>query len=614
MSLFNELKRRNVFRAAAAYIVVGWLVIQVTETVFPLFGFGDAPARITVIVVAIGFLPAMVLAWVFELTPEGLKKEHEVDRSASIASSTGKTLDRVIMVILALGLGYFAFDKFVLAPQRDDALQQQQTAALDSAAEEAREAGRVEALVGSYGDKSVAVMPFVNRSSDEEQEYFSDGISEELLNMLAKTPELRVISRSSSFSYKGKNMKVADIASELNVAHILEGSVRSSGNKVRITAQLIEARSDTNLWSETFDRDLDDIFAVQDEIAATVAGELRITLLGGMQTSQETDPDAYALYLQARHLIGRGSPESNEQATVLLRRALEIDPNYAAAWTILAAVYTDSLALDVLSIREARDLVLDATNRALAIDPDDAMSHAQRGVVALLFDNDPAAAAPHVQHALELDPRNLGILSVASTLLSSLHRPDEVIALEEFIVSRDPVNPRSHNSLGIARLWGRRWDDAITASRDALRLSPDLVGTHYYIGLALLRKGDPAQALQEFEREPDDEYRTKGRALALYSLGREDEFESTLAELISGWGEQWPSEVAHVYAWSGDTDTAFQWIEKAVAINEGGLHEQYRHPMLESLQTDPRWATFLEAVGSSPEQLASINFEVSVPR
>ena len=276
MTLFAELKRRNVFRVGAAYVVAAWLLIQVAETIFPLFGYGDTPARIVVLVLAVGFIPALIFAWAFELTPEGLKKESEVDRSQSITPHTAKKLDRVIMVVLALALGYFAFDKFVLDPQRESAKDEQ----VAGQVEEARQAGRTEALVESYGDKSIAVLPFVNMSSDAEQEYLSDGISEELLNLLAKIPELRVISRSSAFSFKGKDIAIPEIARQLNVAHILEGSVRKSGNTLRITAQLIEARSDTHLWSETWDRPLDDTTNVRFRLNDSAARGLLGALLG----------------------------------------------------------------------------------------------------------------------------------------------------------------------------------------------------------------------------------------------------------------------------------------------------------------------------------------------
>ena len=251
MSFFHELKRRNVFRVGAAYVVVAWLVIQVVETIFPAFGFGDGVVRTVTIVFGIGLIPALIFAWAFELTPEGLKKESEIDRSHSITPQTGKKLDRVIMIVLALALSYFTFDRFVLDPQRETRMRQVQSEQLALATEQARQEGRSEALAESYGDKSIAVLPFVNMSSDEEQAYFSDGISEELLNLLAQVPELRVIARTSSFSFKGSNVDIAEIARRLNVSHVLEGSVRKSSDTLRVTAQLIRASDASHLWSRT---------------------------------------------------------------------------------------------------------------------------------------------------------------------------------------------------------------------------------------------------------------------------------------------------------------------------------------------------------------------------
>jgi adenylate cyclase len=321
MSFIAELRRRNVLRVGAAYLAVAWLLIQVAQAVFPAFGLGATTVRVVIVVLAIGLLPVLVFAWAFEITPEGLKRESEVDRNQSITPQTGKKLDRLIMVILALALGYFAVDKFVLAPKREQA-----------ATEAARAEGRTESVVKSYGEKSIAVLPFIDMSAKKDQEYFSDGISEELLNLLAKIPELRVISRSSAFSYKGKDVKLAQVAQELNVAHILEGSVRKAGNKVRITAQLIDARSDTHLWSETYDRPLDDIFAVQDEIAAMVVAQLKVKLLGGTPKAKSTDPAAYALYLQGRQSNRQNTAEGYRRSIQLYKQALAIDPAYDAAW------------------------------------------------------------------------------------------------------------------------------------------------------------------------------------------------------------------------------------------------------------------------------------------
>jgi TolB-like protein len=328
MSLLRELRRRNVIRVGAAYVALSWLVIQVVETLFPMFGLSDAAARAVVIILAIGFLPVLVLAWVFELTPEGLRRESEVDHDSAASRRMTRRLDRLVMVFLALALGYFALDKFVIDPARD-------AEELETARQEARQEGRSDAIVESYGDKSIAVLPFVNMSSDPEQEYFADGISEELLNLLARVPTLRVISRSSAFSFKGKDVNIPDVARQLNVAHVLEGSVRKSGDRIRITAQLIEARSDTHLWSETYDRTLDDIFAIQDEVSAAVVEQLKLTLLGEAPRAVRANPQAYALYVQAAQLFTIANQEDYGRAQELVRQALAIDPDYVDALLLL---------------------------------------------------------------------------------------------------------------------------------------------------------------------------------------------------------------------------------------------------------------------------------------
>jgi adenylate cyclase len=242
MSLYNELKRRNVLRVAAAYIVVAWLIIQVAETIFPLFGFGDGPARLLVIVLAIGFVPVLVISWVFELTPQGLKRDSEVDPELSIAPHTGKKLDRIIMVVLAIALAYFAFDKFVLDPQRDIDITER---AAKAGAEQARE----EARLGMFDDKSIAVLPFVNRSEKKEDEYFTNGIHDDLLTTIAKIGSMKVISRTSVMEYKDTIKKLPQIAKELGVANILQGGIQRSGNQVRINVQLIDAATYKHLWA-----------------------------------------------------------------------------------------------------------------------------------------------------------------------------------------------------------------------------------------------------------------------------------------------------------------------------------------------------------------------------
>jgi len=319
LSFINELKRRNVLRVGTAYVVAAWLVIQVVETLFPVYGLSDASIRIVITILAIGLIPTLVIAWAFELTPEGLKKESEVDRSQSIAAHTGRKLDRMIMVVLALALGYFAVDKFVLSESREATL-----------VEEARQEGRTEALVISDADQSIAVLPFVNMSDDPANEYFSEGLSEEILNLLAKIPGLKVIGRTSSFAFRGSNNDLRSIGQTLGVKTLLEGSVRKSGERVRVTTQLINAADGSRIWSDTYDRTMTDIFEVQDNVASAIIDALQIHVGTTPTRGRPTgNPEAYALFLKAR---AAANEFDLRDAQALLLRALDLDPNFAEAY------------------------------------------------------------------------------------------------------------------------------------------------------------------------------------------------------------------------------------------------------------------------------------------
>ena len=576
------------------------MLIQVTQTLFPAFGLGATPFAVVIVVLAIGLLPALIFAWAFEFTPEGLKRESEVDRSQSITPQTGRKLDRVIMGVLALALGYFAVDKFVLAPQREQA-----------ATEAARAEGRTESLVKSYGEKSIAVLPFVDMSPNKDQEYFSDGISEELLNLLAKIPQLRVISRSSAFSFKGKDIDIPEIAKRLHVAHILEGSVRKSGNKVRITAQLIDARSDTHVWSETYDRDLDDVFAVQDEIAAAAVAQLKITLLGEAPKARATDPEAYALYLQARHLGRQSTAEAFKESDALYRRALAIDPRYVPAWSGLAGNFTDESNFGVLSSEDSYARAREALEKALAIDPDYAPAHANLGWIAMAGENDLAGAAQHLERAMALDPVDSGVLGNAAGLLLSLGRMDEALALEEAVVRRDPVNVAALFNLGVVQLSAGRLDAAIASYRTVLSLSPGNGGAHYALGVALLLRGDAAGALAEMEQETSEIWRMLGLPMAYHALGRKADSDAALAALIAKYGKDAPANIAYVYAFRDEADQAFAWLDKA---HDTGLAQIAAESLFANIHGDPRWLPFLRKLGMAPEQLAAIKFDVKLPQ
>jgi len=604
LPLFKELKRRNVFKVGIAYTVMAWLVMQVADVILNNIEAPNWVFHVVLLLLGVGFLLTMFFAWAFEITPEGIKREHEVDRSQSITPQTGKKLNNLILVVMAVAITYFAYDKFILSANREAALVEATTQAL------AEQAAIDEAAVQS--DNSIAVLPFVNMSSDEEQEYFSDGLSEELLNLLVKIPELRVTSRSSAFSYKGKDFKITDVGRELNVAHVLEGSVRKSGNQIRITAQLIQVSTDTHLWSQTYDRSLDNVFAIQDEIASEVVAQLKITLLGDAPLVRETDPQAYALYLQGRHLNRKKTPEGYEQAQSLLYQALAIDPDYAEAWIELAYLYTFQAGVGLKSSDEGYTLAREATDKALAIDPNYALAHASLGWIAEGLDNDLAAAARHYERALQLDPANTYIIRVAAILTADLGRLDEAIALSEFLVSRDPVNPASLSLLGTNYGYAGRWDDAIASFYTALRLNPGYSNTQYNIGKMLLLKGEPQAALEAMKLE-DSVWGMIGLAMVYHSLGRQEDSDATLAALIEQYEQDWAFNIAYVLAYRGEADRAFEWLEKAVARKDTGLSEIVIEPLFANIHDDPRWQPFLESTGNSQEQLDAIEFTVTLP-
>jgi len=445
LSFLKELKRRNVLRIGAAYVVGSWLLIQVAETIFPLFGYGDTPARMVVIVLTIAFIPSLIFSWAFEITPEGLKRDADVDRDLSVIQTTGKKLDRIILAVLALALAYFAFDKFVLDPARD-------AVELATATQEAHQEGRSEALVDSYGDKSIAVLPFVNMSSDPEQEYFSDGISEELLNLLAKIPELRVISRSSSFAFKGEKTDIPTMAKKLNVAHVLEGSVRKAGNQVRITAQLIDARTDTHLWSETYDRELENIFAVQDEISAAIVGTLKVHLDLQVEIAPRviaaTNTEAYDAYLVGRAFINARTPGYQEKAIAAFEEAIRLDENYAPPYAGLSI----ALELDYNNDNQvaARESAVRAAETAIELNPELAEGHAALGLILLddaflLGDTENELklerAERSLRRAIELDLSLSIAYNLLAIVLQQQGRYEESNAVQERGLLVDPLNP-----------------------------------------------------------------------------------------------------------------------------------------------------------------------------
>ena len=587
-SFLSELKRRNVIRSAILYLGAVWALAQGISQLGPSCGAPEWATRWFLVAAAIGFPFAVVLSWFYEFTPEGLMRESEIDRAKSSTYQTGRKLDFAIIGVLTLAVVLLLTDRFVLRH------------------------GVNETTPILIPEKSIAVLPFVNMSSDKEQEFFSDGISEELLNVLSKVPQLQVAARTSSFSFKGKQIEIPEIARQLHVANVLEGSVRKSGDQLRITAQLIRAAEGYHLWSETYDRKLDNVFKIQDEIAGEVVKQLKVTLLGAAPTVRPTDPKAYMLYLQAVQLGRQYTPEAFTQSDALFNQVLEIDPRYAPAWNELARNSLNMGFEGWLPSSEGLARARKAEEKALAIDPNYAPAHAKLGSIAA-YNNDSAGAAKHFERALALDPSDLSVLGDLAVFLKSLGRLPEALALDDAIVRRDPVNVGALNNLGNTQLLIGQFDPAIASFRRVLSLSPGYAGAQYFIGEAMLLKGDAPAALTEIEQEKVEVLRLIGLSMVYHALGRNTESDTTLNGLIAKFEKDWSYNIAFVYAYRGEADKSFGWLDRAVQNQDAGLSEIAIENLFDNIHSDPRWLPFLRKLGRAPEQLAKIQLKVTLP-
>jgi len=604
LSLYAELKRRNVIRVAVAYLAGSWLLIQVADTVFPAYGLPATALTALITLLAIGLVPVAVLAWVFEWTPDGLKRDADIAPGESIAPLTARRLDRTIMIALALGVGFFAFDKFVLDPARD--------AALEQAAEER---GRTGALVQSYGDKSIAVLPFADLSPDGDQAYFSDGVAEEILNLLAQVRELRVISRSSAFRYRGDDIHIPTVAEELDVAYVLEGSVRRSGDRMRVTAQLIDARADAHVWSKNFDRELVDVFAIQDEIAQLIVDELQVRLAGGGPRSYRTDPETYALYLQAKQMIE--VVQTDELAAEgLLRQALERDPNYVPALNLIVkAVFSATESAKTTDYKytyeEGIALMRSYVDRALAIDPENSAALAHRSWMAFWHGNDLETAVKYIKQSLGNDPANEWALYVAMVISLRTGHNDDAIAFADAGLSRDPLCSGCLYNLMQAALRSGRYDEALAASERRMRVA---LGGWISRGDIYLFKGEARKALELYDTHFDPLFSQRGRAIAFHELGDVEARDAAIAELAAVDERYAYCEMAKVRAWIGNTDAAFESLDQCLDRKSPSYIQDLSgflwDPFLRNLHDDPRWRAVREDANMGEERLAKIRIEM----
>jgi len=477
----------------------------------------------------------------------------------------------------------------------------------------AKFASLMQAARGAPGMASIAVLPFVNRSRSEDDEYFSDGVADEIRDMLAKIRGLRVAARTSSFRFKGAQDDLATIGQKLNVVTILEGTVRKSGNNVRISVHLLKASDGYHLWAETYDRTLDDIFAVQDDIAQSVVRELREKLLGeaidskvGGDVQAEvakaargrgTNPEAHRLCLQAQHFGARGSRETLQKSMGYLERALELDPAYALAWALLGRNHMRAADMGWAEAEVEHKRGRELVEHALSLEPDLAEGHASLGWTRMVMDWNWSGAEASFRRARELMPGNTVVLSYASSMASNLGRLEEAIEIARRAVDQDPLSSLSYITLGLVLYRAGRFPEAEEAFRTGIELSPQRANLRAYLAFVLLAQGRADEALAVALEEPEGCFRLEALAVIHHLGGRQKEADGALRELIETAADTAAYQIAAVYAVRREPDSAFEWFERAYRLRDPGLAEMKSNPRLRSLHGDPRWLEFLGKVG-----------------
>jgi serine/threonine-protein kinase len=602
MNFFSELKRRNVYKIAVAYAVVAWLLIQAASILFPTF---EAPAwvmKVFVAVIVLGFPIALIFSWAFEITPEGIKREGDVSPNESITRHTGRKIVGITIVLAVIAAGMFVFQLIRSTKTGTPRLS--------------------EVAPGSIREKSVAVLAFDNLSDDKGSEYFSDGISEELLTVLQKIPGLRVAARTSAFSFKGKNATAQEIGQKLGVANLVEGSVRKAGDTVRIAARLTKTASGDEIWSENYTRNLKDVFAVQTEIAATIVEQLRSQLTGsGESKSKEViqaqvqaaekgetkNTEAHEAYLQGRFFLNRSSEKETDQARTAFERAVQLDPKFALAWAGLAQTHVwycnFSSAGGLKSFDTHLAAARESVERALSLEPGLPEALLPRATIEINFDYNWKGANETLRKALALAPEDAALLAWAGNLAFSRGEGIHGIDLLRRAVGLDPVNPQARTFLaGTLSALGRQ-EEARAEYARAIELNPSVPYAHAGIGLTYLLEGKLEEAANAAQKDAADWARLLIMGCTRWAQKRIPESDGALAELIEKDGETAAYQIAEAYAYRNDKDHAFEWLERARRQRDAGLPALRVDTLLPNLHNDPRWDALLRTMGLADDQL-----------
>jgi TolB-like protein/Tfp pilus assembly protein PilF len=571
---FAELKRRNVYKVAVAYAVIGWLLVQVTTQVFPIFEIPNWALRLIVLAIIIGFPIALIIAWTFETTPEGIKRT-EVADAAGQRSRAGAWI-YIVLIGAALSVGLFFVGRY--------------TAGL--ATPRHREAAT------AAPQKSIAVLPLINESRDPKDEYFSDGLSEELIAALAQISGLKVIGRSSSFRFKDRKEEPKTIGERLGVSTLLDGTVRKQGERVRIVAELVNAADGIQLWTRTFDRELKDIFAVQEEIARAVAESLKVTLLGSdsVQRSAPKDVEAHNAYLQGHFHFQRRNLEDYRKAVSYFDEAIRLDPDYALAYAERSEAFT--FIGDLTGQHEpAWSKARSDAEKAVAIAPALAEARAALGWVRCFVDWKFPEGLAELKRARELSPANPTANDLLARITVYLGRIDEAERQARHAVELDPLSTVTQGNLARVLLYAGKLDEADAAARRSAELQPAAASTHRWQVLVAVQRGDGEMALREAQQEPDEGYRRFELALAHYVRGDRQAADTALADLITYGRDSFAYQIAEVYAVRGEKDKAFEWLQISFDNRDTGLLTLLVNPLLRGLHDDPRYKSFLAKLG-----------------
>ena len=610
MSFFAELKRRNVIRVGVAYMVASWLLLQIVDVLVPILDLPGWVGKLVFLILVIGVIPVLIFSWAYEMTPEGLKPESEISHDQSTTLETARKLDRVTIFLVLVVIGVVVIDRLVpetveqpgvLPIEQADDSQIESLVAQDSATQ--RTAEQI-----TDGRQSVAVIPFINMSDDKNNEYFSDGISEELLNVLVRIKSLRVPSRTSSFTFKSSDKKLAEIGQELGVDHILEGSVRKAGNRIRVTAQLIEVKTDTHLWSATYTRELDDIFAVQDEIAQAIVNALQLTLSGAgnhnLSMHSTTNIDAYNKYLLGRHLWNQRTWSSVSLLAAIkpLREAVEIDPGYDQAWAALAETYVLIPTYNLGTTEEFVTLGREATNKALAINPDSARALAASGFIKANFDYNWDGANADFERAIMLEPGYATAHFWYGNFLNIQRRLEEALVQLQQAMDVDPLSAIVRHTPGYMLLWAMRPDEAEIHFMRALELGPPMRWTLWNLDMLNTLRGDYDEARQWVRQLAEMEGFDPAADLARINAVENPLLKEQALTLLRQRGdlEDGTFGKAIQFALLGDYESALESLENGFVAGDPQITHINYIKLYDPIRDNPRFQAMLKEMNLLP--------------